>query len=328
MLLDDSPENPQADTEPAPEADTPEEATAATEVASPDNSPPALSEKLKTTALFLALSLAAAGLGWTVHGEFMDRAVPLPPSGMPGEVQADTPISLYGLEHVMAILGVPPRQSSFFNRLEEASGNGMNQNASFPGPNQARRSPEADDIQREFTTRRHRVSVYLLILGIPLGAAIGLAESLRRKSAKLIVGGLLVGAILGGAAGFLAGSLHVTTDRAMQEVELDTELKLMAPQFVAWSVLGLGLIVWPLSLTPNVRTALQLSSTVIAGSLFLSLVYILVALQIYYDDRLAHSIPSHAHSFLFWFLFGSGILSVVIGHSRANNPLPPEAPTT
>ena len=70
-----------------------------------------------------------------------------------------------------------------------------------------------------------------------------------------------------------------------------------------------------------------LQTAAIAGALLCSLIYVPLAQTIFFDDPLEHSLPAHVYSYMFWFLFGSGVLSLLIGNACANIGRLPEAAT-
>ena len=280
---------------------------------------PSRSQRLLFTLLFLTLGLVAGYVAWQLQSEFILRADPLAPSGIPGQAQEDPEISLYGFEHIIQAFGIPPRHSSF-NILEGPAGDSPTPTPSSPNPAQVMEQMklEAERAVKEVTPRRNRVAVYLLLLGILLGAATGLAEGIRRRSILMIIGGTLACAVLAGAAGFLGGALHTRVADAMNGKDINAYVALMVPQFVAWLCLGVGLVAWPMAMNPNLKAIEGLGTAAFAGGLLCSLIYVPLAQTIFFDDRLEHSLPGHVYSYLFWYLFGSGVLSLLVGNACAN----------
>ena len=280
---------------------------------------PSRTQRLLFTLLFLTLGLGAGFVAWQLQSEFILRIEPLAPSGLPGEAQQDLEISLYGFEFVFQAFGIPPRHSSF-NVLEGPASDSPTPMPSSPDPAQdmEQMKLEAERAAKGATPRRNRVAVYLLLLGILLGAATGLAEGIRRRSILMIIGGTLACAVLAGAAGFLGGALHSRVADAMNGRDINAYVALMAPQFVAWLCLGVGLIAWPMAMNPNLKALEGLGTAAVAGGLLCSLIYVPLAQTIFFDDPLEHSLPGHVYSYLFWYLFGSGILSLLIGNACAN----------
>ena len=284
------------------------------------NTRPSFPQRVLITSLFLVMGLAAGFVAWQLQSEFILRADPLAPgSGWAGQAQPDLDISLYGLEYAFQAFGIPPKQSSF-NVLEGPASASQGPTPTSPNPVQvqAQMQLEREKTIKETSPRKNRVAVYLMLLGIMLGAATGLSEGIRRRSILMIIGGVLACAVLAGAAGFLGGALHARADAALTGQDLNREVALMVPQFVAWLILGLGLIAWPLAMNPSRKAAESLATAAIAGALLCSLIYVPLAQQIFYDDRLERSLPGHVYSFLFWFLFGSGVLSLLVGNACAN----------
>ena len=283
------------------------------------NTRPSFPQRVLITSLFLVMGLAAGFVAWQLQSEFILRADPLAPSGVPGQAQADLEISLYGFEYAFQAFGIPPKHSSF-NVLEGPASASQGPTPTSPNPAQvqAQMQLEAERVIKETSPRKNRVAVYLMLLGTMLGAATGLSEGIRRRSILMIIGGVLACAVLAGAAGFLSGALHARTDAALAGQDLHHEIALMVPQFVAWLILGLGLIAWPLAMNPSRKAVEGLATAAIAGALLCSLIYVPLAQQIFFDDRLERSLPGHVYSFLFWFLFGSGVLSLLIGNACAN----------
>jgi len=285
----------------------------------PSDTRPGGPQRVLITLLFLVLGLGAALAAWQLQSEFIIKAGPLAPSGIPGEAQEDPEISLYGLEYAFAALGVPSRHSSF-NILEGPGSDSQSPPPSSPDPAQvlAQMQLEAERAIKETAPRRNRVAVYLLLLGVMLGAATGLSEGIRRRSVLLILGGTLACAVLAGSAGFLGGALHSRVANALDGQDLNPYVALMAPQLVAWLALALGLIAWPLAMNPSLKATEGLGTAAIAGALLCSLIYVPLAQTIFFDDPLEHSLPAHVYSYMFWFLFGSGVLSLLIGNACAN----------
>lgn len=303
-----------ADTSPpAPDVSEPSEPPSD---ASPSTGP-GTGHRLLITLLFLALGLAGGTGAWWLQSRFTVEIMPLAASGIPGEPHPDPDISLYGLEYVIQALGIPPRQSSF-TVFPESPGGSSNSTSINTAVEMANINRELSRRRLDITPRRNRVAVYLLLLGISFGVAIGLAEGIRRRSIVMLIGGALISPVLAGAAGFLGGALHARVANAMQSTNLDADVALMVPQFAGWFVLAVGLCAWPAAIKPNSTTALNLLAAAAAGALLYSMIYVLAAQQIFFDDPLAHSLPCHIYSFLFWYLFGSGMLSLTIGDACAN----------
>jgi len=335
-MNDISPTSPEPASDPTP--DPAEAITSASDVSVPTDTPtelphnpssftgPGIGHRLLITLLFLALGLGGGAVAWRLQTRFTLVSTPLAPTGNAGDAHPDPDISLYGLEYVIQALGIPPKHSSFHVLPEPSSGS---QSSGSTSPNTA---VELANIERELerrkldiTPRRNRAAVYLLLLGIPLGAALGLAEGIRRRSFVMLFGSTLASAVLAGAAGFLGGALHARVANAMAGKDLDIYVTLMTPQFVAWFVLAVGLIAWPLAMNLNYKTGQNLITSAIAAALLCSLIYVPAAQTIFFDDPLSYSLPGHIYSFLFWYLFGSGMLSLVIGNACANiryQPLP------
>ena len=284
-----------------------------------DEHAPSTAAKLSITVMFVVLGLVGAWAGWTVQSDFVREATPLAPSGMPGEGQLDSEFTLHGFEVIMAAMGVPAKQSTF-NILLGADEIDSGPVGTSPDPQQvmAQMKEEAKRSQKEISPRRNRVAVYLLLLGIPLGAGIGLAEGIRRRSILHLLAAPVACAILTGAAGFLAGGLHARVAMAVQPIDLRDDFKLMIPNFVAWLVIGLGAAVWPLAMSPTAKALKGIGSAVIASALLNSLIYGIIAQAIFIDDDFKFAIPGHVYSFMFWFLFGSGCLCLLLGLSCAN----------
>ena len=272
------------------------------------------SAKLAITVMFMVLGLVGAWAGWIVQTDFVREATPLAPSGMPGEGQLDSEFTLHGFEVIMSWMGVPAKQSTF-NILLQADEIDSGPVGTSPDPQQvmAQLKEEAKRSQKEISPRRNRVAVYLLLLGIPLGAGIGLAEGIRRRSVLQLLAAPVACAILTGAAGFLAGGLHARVAMAVQPIDLRPDFKLMIPNFVAWLVIGLGAAVWPLAMNLTAKALKGIGPAVVASALLNSLIYGIIAQAIFIDDDFTFAVPGHVYSFMFWFLFGSGCLCLLLG---------------
>lgn len=314
---------------PTPEAEsveTPPEASVVEEDSSapPASTRPSFLQRILITSLFLVMGLAASLVAWQVQSEFVLRADPL----APGQGPADAEISLYGFQYAIQALGIPPKQSSF-NVLDGSDADSQPAMSTSPDPVQvqAQIKREAERAIKAASPRKNRVAVYLLLLGVMLGAATGLSEGIRRRSILMIIGGTLACAVLAGSAGFLGGALHARVANALDGQDLNPYVALMAPQFVAWLALALGLVAWPLAMNPRLKALEGLGTAAIAGALLCSLIYVPLAQTIFFDDPLEHSLPAHVYSYMFWFLFGSGVLSLLIGNACANIGRLPEAAT-
>jgi hypothetical protein len=265
--------------------------------------------------LFLVFGIVGGTAGWQLQTEFDLQTAPLTPTG-PGQPHPDPDISLYGFEYAIQALGISPTHSSFtLAGLFQASSA-----ATSPDPVQvqAEMKVEAERRNQDIALRSNRVAVYLLLLGIPLGAALGLAEGIRRRTIMALLVGPIASALIAGAAGFLGGLLHTRAANAIQGHDIDQHVALMVPQFIAWGTLALGLIVWTLATNPGREAAQNLVGAALAGAILCSLIYVPASEIIFFDDPLEHALPGHPDSFRFWFLFGSGVLGLLIGNASAN----------
>ncbi len=287
---------------------------------------PTTAAKLTITTMFIVLSLAGAWTGWIVQTDFVRKSTPNAPSGMPGQGQVDSEftlefhgVELKGFDVIMSAMGVPAKQSTF-NVLLNSSDIESGPVGTSPDPQQvqAQMKRENERRQRGVSPRRNRVALYLMLLGIPLGAGLGLAEGIRRRSILQVVIGTIASAVLVGAAGFLAGGLHARVATILEPNDLDQYIKLMIPQFVAWFVIGIGAMVWPLAMNPSLKTAQSLGSAVVASAMLSCLIYVPVAQAVFFDDPFELSVPGHIYSYGFWFVFGSGFLSMLLGLGCAN----------
>ena len=324
-----SPTTPEPAPDPTPDAG--DALTPASEVLepSPDSVPvppadarPGTRHRLLITLLFLVLGLGGGTVGWLLQSRFIMVAAPLAPTGIPGATLPDREISLYGLEYAMQVLGISPKHSSF-NLLDEVAGDSGAAISPNPAQEMAKMKLAEERRLREATPRSNRAAVYLLLLGLPLGAALGLAEGIRRRSIVMLIGGTLGCAFLAGAAGFLAGRLHAWVDAALGErYVMDFNVALLPPQFVAWLLLALGLVAWPLATNSNLKALQGLATAAFASALLFGLIYAPVAQLIFIDDPLENALPCHVYSFLFWYLFGSGMLSLLIGNACSHLGVP------
>lgn len=277
------------------------------------------SNRLTALVLFLALGLIGSAVAWELQTRFVLKADPLAPSGT---VQ-DLDISLFGLEYVLNVMGVPPRHSSF-NVLASAGGGG-NAASTSPNPDQEMAKMRLVEERKQLgvVPRRNRAAVYFLLLGIPLGAALGLAEGIRRRSLREIIGNMASMCILAAAAGFLGGSLHARVGEALaSRTDLDPIVAQMVPQFVAWLTLALGLIAWPVAKAANKDTTLNFAVAAIVGALIGSVLYAPISQAIFIDDLFEYGMPGHVYSFLFWYLFGGAALSLSTGNACSQIAVP------
>jgi len=308
--------------EPAETAPEPAQQTAASAV----ESAPTTAAKLAVTAMFILLGSIGAWTGWVVQTDFVSKATPNAPSGMPGEGQVDSEftlafrgVELTGFNTIMSAMGVPAKQSTF-NVLLNSSDIESGPVGTSPDPQQVQAQMKREDERRQrgVSPRRNRVALYLMLLGIPLGVGLGLAEGIRRRSILQVLVGAIACAILVGAAGFLAGGLHARVATILEPNDLNQYIKLMIPQFVAWFVIGIGAMVWPLAMNPSLKTAQSLGTAVVASALLSCLIYVPVAQAVFFDDPFELAVPGHIYSYGFWFLFGSGFLSMLLGLGCAN----------
>ncbi len=290
-------------------------AESTTESTSVPSNRPSTAHRIGITLLFLAFGIVGGTAGWQLQSEFDLQVAPLTPTG-PRQSHTDPHISLYGFEYAIQALGITPTHSSF-----TLPGMFVASSASTsPDPEavKAQMKVEAERRKQNVAPRTNRVAVYLLLLGIPLGAALGLAEGIRRRTITTLLVGPLVSALIVGAAGFLGGTLHSRTANAILGKDIDQYVALMLPQFFAWGTIALGLIVWTLAINPSREAAGKLVTAALAGAALCSLIYVPASEIIFFDDPLELSLPGHPDSFRFWFLFGSGVLSLLIGNAAAN----------
>ena len=85
-----------------------------------------------------------------------------------------------------------------------------------------------------------------------------------------------------------------------------------------WFVIGIGAMVWPLAMNPSLKPAQSLGTAVVASALLSSLISVPVAQAVFFDDPFELAVPGHIYSYGFWFLFGSGFLSMLLGLGCAN----------
>jgi len=276
---------------------------------------PSIGHRMRITLLFLVFGIVGGTAGWQLQTEFDLQVAPLTPTG-PGQPHADPDISLYGFEYAIQTLGIPPTHSSFtLAGLFQASSP-----STSPDPVQvkAEMKIEVERRKKDIALRSNRVAVYLLLLGLPLGAALGLAEGIRRRTIMALLLGPLASALIAGAAGFLAGVLHTSTANAIQGYDIDQYVALMVPHFIAWGTIALGLIAWTLATNFGREAAQNLVTAALTGAILCSLIYVPASEIIFFDDPLEHALPGHPDSFRFWFLFGSGVLGLLIGNASAN----------
>jgi len=334
---DGPPQSESAEVQPETEPETVPDPTPAVAAVASDpvvDPSPSTVTKLSITMLFMVLGVAGAWVGWIVQTDFVRKALPNAPSGMPGEGQVDSEftlefhgVELKGFEVLMAAMGVPAKHSTF-NVLLNSNDIQSGPTGTSPDPQQvqAQMKREAERHQQGVSPRRNRVALYLMLLGIPLGAGIGLAEGIRRLSILHLLTGTIACAVLVGAAGFLGGGLHARVAETLAPNDLNEYIKLMIPQFVAWFVIGVGMVVWPLAMNPTLKTALSLGTTVVASALLSSLIYIPIGQAVFFDDSFELSVPGHVFSYGFWFFFGSGVLSMLVGHACASMGRPRPQP--
>jgi len=280
--------------------------------------------RLAALILFLVLGLIGSAVAWKLQTNFIIKADPLVPSG----TVKDLDISLYGLEHLINVMGIPPRHSSF-NVLASADGGG-NSASTSPNPNQEMAKMRLAEERKKLgmVPRRNRAAVYFLLLGIPLGAILGLAEGIRRRSLKAILGNMTAMCILAAAAGFLGGGLHARVGEALApRTDLDPIVAQMVPQFVAWLTLAVGLIAWPVAKNANKDTTLNFAVSAVVGALIGSVLYAPISQAIFIDDLFEFGMPGHIYSFLFWYLFGGAALSLLLGNACSQTTVPQPAPS-
>jgi hypothetical protein len=283
--------------------------------------------RLLVSLLFLSLGLGGAAAGWKLKCEFDFRSSPRASSAGTSDGPPNEPFTLFGLEQLINALGIEPKPSSFHLL---SSGEGGSQVATSPDPAQVmadiKRAAERKKAER--APRRNRVAVYFLLLGLPLGACIGLAEGLRRLSLISIVTGLLVGTVVGGAAGFLAGGLQSRAHVALASFTFDNNYKLMIVQLVGWSALAIGIGVATAVASTKAKAFANYITGGLAAGLLVALIYVPSALLIFPYDILEDALPRDKNGSLYWFLFGGAMISLLIGHSSAtttgsaNEPVP------
>lgn len=277
--------------------------------------------------LFLALGLGGATAGWKLKCEFDFRSSPRFPSTGPQDIAPDEAFTMFGLERLIEALGIEPKPSSFHLLVQAGGGPQMS-----TSPNRAQvmadMEREAKRKESKIRPRRNKVAVYFLLLGIPLGACLGLAEGLRRFSLMRIIIGLLVGAVIGGAAGFLAGGLQTRAHVALASATFDGNYKLMIVQLVSWSVLAVGVGVGAAVASTTVKALASYVTGGVAAALLVALIYVPSALLIFPYDVLENALPADKNGSLYWYLFGSGMISLMIGHSSATTADTPQDPDT
>lgn len=286
--------------------------------------------RLLVSFLFLALGLAGAAAGWKLKCEFDFRSSPRASSAGVSDGPPNEPFTLFGLEKLINALGIEPKPSSFHLL---SAGEGGAQISTSPDPAQVMADIKraAERKQAERAPRRNRVAVYFLLLGLPLGACIGLAEGLRRLSLVSIVTGLLAGTVLGGAAGFLAGGLQSRAHGALASFTFDNNYKLMIVQLVGWSVLAVGISVGTAVASAKIKAFANYITGGLAAGLLIALIYVPSALLIFPYDILEDALPRDKNGSLYWFLFGGAMISLLIGHGSAttsgsaNEPVPDTA---
>ncbi len=286
--------------------------------------------RLLVSFLFLGLGLAGAAAGWKLKCEFDFRSSPRASSAGTSDGPPNEPFTLFGLEQLINALGIEPKPSSFYLL---GAGEGGSQVATSPDPAQVmadiKRAAERKKAER--APRRNRIAVYFLLLGLPLGACLGLAEGLRRLSLVSIVIGLLAGTVLGGAAGFLAGGLQARAHVAMTSFTFDNNYKLMIVQLVGWSVLAIGIGVGTAVASTKIKAFANYITGGLAAGLLVALIYVPSALLIFPYDILDDALPRDKNGSLYWFLFGGAMISLLIGHGSAttsgaaNKPVPDTA---
>tara|TARA_Y100001934_G_scaffold272398_2_gene360604 strand:+ start:35 stop:607 length:573 start_codon:yes stop_codon:yes gene_type:complete len=159
---------------------------------------PRPSNRLTCMGLFLVLGLIGSTVAGELQSRFTIKADPLVPSGTVKALD----ISLLGLEHVINAMRIPAKHSSF-NVLTASEGGGDSASTS-PNPQQEMEKMRIveEREQQGVVPRRNRAAVYSLLLGIPLAAALSLAEGIRRRSLKETIGGMIAMSLLGASAGF------------------------------------------------------------------------------------------------------------------------------
>jgi len=280
---------------------------------------PRRSKRLTCMGLFLVLGLIGSTVAWELQSRFIIKADPLAPSG----TVKDLDISLFGLEHAINAMGIPAKHSSF-NVLAASEGGG-NSASTSPNPQQEMEKMRIveEREQQGVVPRRNRAAVYLLLLGIPLAAALGLAEGIRRRSLKETIGGMIAMSFLGAAAGFLSGGLHARVGEALaSRTDIDPIVAQMVPQVVACFTLALGLIAWPVAKAANKDTTLNLLVAAFVATLIGSVVYAPISQAIFIDDPFKYGMPGHIYSFGFWYLFVGGTFSLLIGNACSQIPVP------
>ncbi|HEV3339133.1 MAG TPA: class I SAM-dependent methyltransferase [Pirellulales bacterium] len=208
----------------------------------------------------------------------------------------------------------------------------------FPRPpNQRMSPPSAEEIAMTVRCTYLNAMAVAALAGGLVAAAIGLAEGLRRRSAKLAVLAMSSGAILAGAAGAAGGWCGQRTTALEWLLTLDIKSfgdtpRMIAIQAACWSVTGLGI-----GLSLGIPLACQFGATTraaargVAGGLLAALVHLIlvvvVGIWLPVEGSTSGLIPDAAVDRFLWLEAGAVCIALAVG-AASNLPSIPRARAT
>jgi hypothetical protein len=162
------------------------------------------------------------------------------------------------------------------------------------------------------------------LFGLCVGALLGLAEGIARKSAGVGMLGLLMGGIVGLAFGVGGGLAGAFTRFALQDgTELNKTFQTIATHAVIWGVVGTGMGLAATVVAREPRRMRRAACASVAAGLIAAFLYSPLAAIWFPAFRSELPIPEGYWNRLFFAALASGLMGLAIGRARtASLPTP------